>query len=170
MANVQDIDEAIFQLSVTRAVQAVFKTMIGKTAKPVPHFADTSVHAVALDQVHVVGTAGMVGAINGLIYLYFELNFAKLCAGRLLSLSPREIEQAGDETVNDAVGELTNMTVGTFKNQLSERGFPCRLTIPSILRGREFTITPIKSAVRHIYRFDIDGHSLTADLLVESGP
>ena len=169
MANVLEIDEAVFQLTVNRAVQVVFKTMIGKAAKPVPHFADPSVYSVALDQDHVVGTAGMVGAINGLIYLYLELSFAKLCAGRLLGLSPREINRSGDDVVNDAVGELTNMTIGTLKNQLADRGFPCRLTIPSILRGREFTITPIKSAVRHIYRFDIDGHGVTADLLVQSG-
>jgi chemotaxis protein CheX len=169
MANIKDLDGSVFQLTITRAVQAVFKTMLGKSAKPVPTTADSPVNSVVLDRPHVVGTVGVVGTINGLIYLYFEDDFAQACAARLLRLTASEIEKASDETVNDAIGELTNMTVGTFKNQLAERGFPCRLTTPSILRGRQFSITPGKGATRHLFRFDIDGHSITADIQMQAG-
>ncbi len=169
MPAIQDIPDAVFQETITHAVQEVFSTMLSQPAKHVPADADKTANSLELDHPHVVGTVGFIGAINGLIYLYMDVKFAEQCAGNMLGMSPEEVAEAGDETVNDAIGELTNMTVGTFKNQLSDRGFPCRLTIPSILRGSRFRIEPISSAIRRIYRFDIGGHSLTADLLMQPG-
>lgn len=117
----------------------------------------------------VVGTVGFIGDINGLIYLHLESGFAKHVTSKLVGLSLEEIDAEGDEVVNDAVGELTNMTVGGFKNALCDMGLPCKLTIPSILRGSNFTIEPVSSAMRHIYQFEVDGHRMTADLLMKFG-
>lgn len=115
----------------------------------------------------VVGAVGFIGDVNGLIYLHFESEFATLVTSRLTGLSPEEIEAEGDEVVNDAIGELTNMTVGGFKNALCDMGLPCNLTIPSILRGSNFTIEPASSALRHVYQFEADGRKMTADLLLQ---
>jgi chemotaxis protein CheX len=169
MPAIQDIPETVVQDTVTKAVQEVFSTMMGRPAVPAAALRGTPPDSVELEQPHVVGTVGFIGVINGLIYLYLSVPFAQECAGHLLGMSPAELAEAGDEVVNDAIGEITNMTVGTFKNQLSDRGFPCRLTIPSILRGSRFSIEPISSATRRIYRFDIGGHTLTADLLMQTG-
>ncbi|MFA6290060.1 MAG: chemotaxis protein CheX [Opitutaceae bacterium] len=169
MPAIQDIPDALFEETITRAVQEVFSTMLGKPAVPVPLDACVAADTLSLDLPHVVGTVGFIGAINGLMYLYLDADFAQQCAGNLLGLAPHEISSLDDEAVNDAIGELTNMTVGTFKNQLSDRGFGCRLTIPSILRGSRFRIEPISSATRRIYRFDIGGRALTADLLMQPG-
>lgn len=170
MPAIQDIPEAVFEETITKAVQEVFSTMLGKPASHLPRPPDaTAEDVLALEHPHVVGTVGFIGALNGLIYLYLSVPFANQCAGSLLGMSDEEITEAGDEAVNDAIGELTNMTVGTFKNQLSDRGFPCKLTIPSILRGSRFSIEPISSATRRLYRFEISGHTLTADLLMQPG-
>lgn len=115
----------------------------------------------------VVGAVGFVGDINGLIYLHLESEFAKLVTCKLVGLSPEDIEAEGDEVVNDAIGELTNMTVGGFKNALCDMGLPCNLTIPSILRGSNFTIEPATDTLRHIYQFETDGQKMTADLLLQ---
>jgi len=96
-------------------------------------------------------------------------DFANHLSGHLLGMSLQELDEAGDEVVNDAVGEITNMTVGTFKNQLCDQGFSCKLTIPSILRGSNFSIEPITSASRRVYRFQIADHVLVADLLMKQG-
>jgi chemotaxis protein CheX len=117
----------------------------------------------------VVGAVGFIGEVNGLIYLHLEDGFARAVTCRLLGLEPAEVEAEGDEVVNDAVGELTNMTVGGFKNALCDMGLPCKLTIPSILRGSNFTIEPVANALRHIYQFEVDGHRMTADLLMKYG-
>ena len=171
----EQISEDLFQKTITRAVQDVFKTMLGLQATLIalteePLSDDTPPKPpVQITGAQVVGTVGFVGDISGLIYLYLEAEFANDLASRILGMSPAELEEAGDEVVNDAVGELTNMTVGTFKNQLSDHGYPCKLTIPSILRGSNFSIEPIASATRRIYRFQINNHVLVADLLMKQG-
>lgn len=169
MAATQEINDTVFKETITRAVQEVFKTMLGKEATLLP--AEPLAHgsSLALEAAHVVGTVGFIGSINGLIYLYLEASFARDAAGAMLGMSAAELDEAGEDVINDAIGELTNMTVGTFKNQLSDKGYPCRLTIPSILRGSNFTIEPISSATRRLYRFNVNGHRLTADLLMQPG-
>jgi chemotaxis protein CheX len=117
----------------------------------------------------VVGTVGFLGEVTGLIYLYFEGDFAKHCTGHMLGMSDAEVDEAGDEVINDAIGEVTNMTVGSFKNGLSDKGYPCKLTIPSILRGANFCIEPISDSQRFIYAFDCGGERLVADILLKSG-
>jgi chemotaxis protein CheX len=175
MPTIDQISEAVFRETINRAVQDVFKTMLSKTAtlntsSDVAN-ADGSPweHPVQINGQQVVGTVGFIGDISGLIYLYLEATFANEIAGHMLGMTTEELTEAGDEVVNDAVGELTNMTVGTFKNQLADKGFPCRLTIPSILRGSNFSIEPISSATRRIYRFNVGQRSLVVDLLMKTG-
>jgi len=117
----------------------------------------------------VVGTVGFIGEANGLIYLYFDQAFARVCTCQLLGMTEADLDEAGDEVINDAIGEMTNMTVGSFKNGLCDAGYPCKLTIPSILRGSNFSIEPISSAQRHIFRFESGGHRLVTDILMKVG-
>jgi chemotaxis protein CheX len=175
MPTIDQISESLFRETINRAVQDVFKTMLGRSAtlsnSSAAANADGSPweHPVQINGQQVVGTVGFIGDISGLIYLYLEADFANDVASHMLGMSREELAEAGDEVVNDAVGELTNMTVGTFKNQLADKGFPCKLTIPSILRGSNFSIEPISSATRRIYRFQVGNHILVADLLMKTG-
>ena len=169
MPAIQDIPETVFQDTVQKAVQRVFSTMLSRSAVLEPGNSLTPPDATELENPHVVSTVGFIGSINGLIYLYLEVPFAQECAAHLLGMNAAQLAKAGDEAVNDAIGEITNMTVGTFKNQLSDRGFPCRLTIPSILRCSRISVKPMSSAIRRIYRFKIGSHILTADLLMQTG-
>jgi chemotaxis protein CheX len=114
-----------------------------------------------------VGTVGFIGDVNGLIYLYLDLEFARICTCHLLGMTESELATHGDEVVNDAIAELTNMTVGVFKNSLCDTGFPCKLTIPSILRGSSFRIVPTGTATRHVFHFDCRGHRLVTDILMK---
>lgn len=175
MPTIDQISESVFRETINRAVQDVFKTMLGKTATmsattdQAGADATNWEHPVQINGQQVVGTVGFIGDISGLIYLYLEAAFATDVASHMLGMTLAELEEAGDEVVNDAVGELTNMTVGTFKNQLADKGFPCKLTIPSILRGSNFSIEPISSATRRIYRFQVGDYHLVADLLMKCG-
>ncbi|OIR05290.1 hypothetical protein GALL_126020 [mine drainage metagenome] len=174
MPTIDSISEDIFQETMNRSVQDVFRTMLGRTATLIHGTGASSSdgqpwkHPVELNGQQVVGTVGFIGDVSGLIYLYLTDEFAKLVASHLLGMTVPEVDAAGDEVVNDAVGELTNMTVGGFKNQLCDQGFPCRLTIPSILRGSNFSIEPVTGATRRTYQFDVQGHRLITDLLMKT--
>jgi chemotaxis protein CheX len=43
------------------------------------------------------------------------------------------------------------------------------LTIPSILRGRNFCVEPISDSQRFIYVFETEGQRLIADILLKCG-
>ena len=66
--------------------------------------------------------------------------------------------------VKDVVGELTNMTVGGFKNILADLGYPCMLTLPVIMRGHHISVSASKSAYREIYHFESEHHRISADI------
>ena len=93
----------------------------------------------------------------------------RLFTSHLLAMAEAEVDEAGDEVINDAIGELTNMSVGSFKNGLCDAGYPCKLTIPSILRGSNFCVEPISSAERYIYRFTCGEHRVVTDILLKGG-
>jgi chemotaxis protein CheX len=174
MPAAEQITDSLIRDNIARAIIDVFKTMLGREPKLVPvegtdleHVWPAHSPLAGNPRPHVVGTVGFIGDANGLIYLYLDLGFARHCTCQLLGMSESELNDAGDEVMNDAIGELTNMTVGSFKNGLCDAGYPCKLTIPSILHGSNFTIEPISSVTRHIYNFDCGGHRVIADVLMK---
>lgn len=177
MPALQEISENLIREHITRAVSDVFNTMVGQPPALCGDFHQgqgdawppTHIDPDIVANPQVVGTVGFIGDVNGLIYLYFDQDFAIRCTCQMLGMTAAEVEEAGDEVVNDAIGELTNMSVGSFKNGLCDAGYPCKLTIPSILRGSNFSIEPISSAQRHIYRFESGGARLVADILMKVG-
>ena len=172
-AATQEISEPLIRDNINRAVCDVFKMMLHRTASLGATHADHHAagrHSDELSaQPQVVGTVGFLGDVNGLIYLYFDGAFAKACTGHLLGMTEAEVDEAGEEVINDAIGEITNMTVGSFKNGLSDQGYPCKLTIPSILRGRNFSVEPISDSQRFIFFFETEGQRLVADILLKVG-
>jgi chemotaxis protein CheX len=115
----------------------------------------------------IFGSVGFVGDASGLIYLCFTEAFAKDLTGRILGMSPAEVEMNGSEVVTDAIGEVTNMTVGGFKNTLCDLGHACKLTLPTIVRGQHLSVAAIKSATRHVFHFESAGHRLVADIQIK---
>jgi chemotaxis protein CheX len=176
MPATQEISESLIRENIKRAVADVFKTMLGRPAElcVVSQPADGNWSPVvqmegdgSLPQ--VIGTVGFLGDANGLIYFYLDLPFARLVTCHMLGMTEAELEAAGEEVINDAIGELTNMTVGSFKNGISDAGFPCKLTIPTILRGSNFTIEPIADVQRYVYKFKSAGQHIVTDVMLKVG-
>ncbi len=162
LATKSPITDQVVQECVVRSVQAVFRTMVGHEVAFVEQ-AGTSPTA-SVSSSHIIASVGFLGDANGLLYLCLTEDFAKIACGHLLGMSAAEIEMHGNEVLHDAIGELTNMTVGGFKNAIADLGFPCKLTLPAIVRGHKLSIAAIKAATRHIFHFDCLGHRLTADV------
>ena len=176
MPTAAEINEPLIREYITRAVSDVFKTMLGRDSAfvcatiqaPDDGMSPPAPGPATGITPYVVGTVGFLGDINGLIYLYLDEPFARHSTCHLLGMTEAELEEAGDEVINDAIGEITNMTVGSFKNGLCDAGYPCKLTIPSILRGSNFSIEPISSTTRYIYNYESAGHKVSADILLKT--
>lgn len=157
------ITDTVIHQSIVRAVETVFRTMatlkvtfVASSTTPEPPPAGQSAQ--------VIGSVGFVGDASGLIYLCLDADFSKYLTGRILGMEQAEVESGGHEVVNDAIGEVTNMTVGGFKNTLCDLGHLCKLTLPTIVRGQHVSIASVKSATRHIFHFDCEGHRITTDI------
>jgi chemotaxis protein CheX len=123
------------------ATQEVFTTMLSFKVD----FESHAANAINGDS-HVAGTIGFTGKFNGVVFLYTSADFARRITSNLLGLSDTEIE--GDDMVNDAIGELTNMLSGHIKARLSDKGFSCAMSIPTVVRGRSFQFEPVSHTDR----------------------
>jgi chemotaxis protein CheX len=171
MPALADINETLTRFYINRAVSDVFRTMLGREPTISQCFdrmpGDDAPSTIEHHRPQIVGTVGFFGEVNGLVYLHLDLTFARICTCHLLDMTEAALDEAGDDVINDAIGELTNMTVGSFKNGLCDSGYSCKLTIPSIVRGSNFVIEPISSATRQIYYFDCEEHRVIADILIQ---
>ena len=166
MAITSRITDSIIQNSIHKAVANVCHIMIKHDATFVEK---ASFEARANQHFEVLGTVGFVGDICGVVYLCLSADFARQAASHMLGMSVYEIDAEGPEVIKDAIGEITNMTVGGFKNALCDLGFPCKLTLPTIARGTNLRVATIKETERHIFLFQCAGHELTADIQLRAG-
>ena len=132
------------------AVSEVFATMLALKTEP-----DPTLKLISNGDPHIASSVGFIGDVTGVVLIYSKDTFARAMTCRMLGVKPNEIDS--DEMVNDSMGELGNMVVGHIKSRLCDRGMPCVLTIPSIVRGSQFSIEPTASATRTVIGFRCDG-------------
>ena len=147
---------------VSGAVTELFSTMLGTNMRPVP-----LEPGFGNGETHVAGAVGFVGRVSGVVYVFTTLSFAKRVTATFLGLSsPGE---ADDEMINDAMGEMANMLVGHMKSRISDRGMPCVLTIPSVVRGSHFSVESISSTEGHVYSFAAGPDRIFVQFLMKAG-
>jgi chemotaxis protein CheX len=147
--------------AMVRAVVRVFKTMAGRDLRYLGPIAawDRSESGML-----VIGSVGFAGKVDGLIYLALPETAAIATTAQMLGMTPAEVAAEGVEPLRDAIGELTNMTAGGFKNVLCDLGLQCMLTLPVFLRGYNVSLSAVKAASRMLFAFDLDGARLVIDL------
>jgi chemotaxis protein CheX len=131
---------------VTRAVTELFSTMLGMQVLPAPLQAGLS-----NGETHIAGSVGFVGRLSGVVYVFTPVSFARRITATFLGLA--QAADAEDEMINDAMGEMANMVVGHLKSRISDRGMPCVLTIPSVVRGSHFSVEAMTSTEGHTFSF-----------------
>lgn len=132
---------------INRYVPEVLQTMAGMSA--MPGAGQSSAPQPTLLS-GISGSIGLSGKVHGVVYTAFSEDLAKLIAEKILGGS------ASDQDVADVVAELTNMITGNLKSQLCDLGHNCSLSIPSVVRGEEISISA-KSAsisVRNSFTFE----------------
>ena len=176
MSATVEITGSLVRKTIHRAFSDVFQRLLGRRLTAVgvtemsgrddlhPPFAGPG---SAADTV-VVGSVGFQGDINGLLYLYLDEALARLATGRLCRKSEDGLVVPDDEVANDTVGEITRLTAGGFSVGLHEAGCLCVPTLPSILRGSNFSIEPVSTVIRFDYRFEPAGPQAALDLLFKT--
>ena len=164
---IQRITDALVQDAITNAVHNVCHVLLRQRTNLVERSA-VEISAAGPGPIEVMGSVGFVGDVNGIVYLCMDNEFATYAVGEILGMSPAEVEFEGPEVLKDAIGEVTNMTVGGFKNALCNVGYPCKLTLPTMVRGHGLKVGALKGAARHVFRFECNGRALIADIQLKA--
>jgi len=146
---------------VTSTVIDIFKSLLSMKVTPAG-----PAPAVRNGEPHVAASVGFVGRLTGILYIHTSASFARRITATLLRLQDNEID--GDEMVNDAIGEMANMVVGRIKSCLSDRGLPCTLTVPSVVRGKDFSVESISSVRGQILAFETDQTPFFIEVQIKS--
>lgn len=164
MPTAVDLNETLIQDSIVGSVRNVCSTMLRKEAALRER--GSSPHNTTY---HLMANVGFAGEATGIVYLCLSDDFAAYATGAILGMSAEEVSAGGFELTKDAIGEITNMTAGGFKNRLCDLGFPCKLTLPTIVRAQGVAVASLRGTTRYVFDFDCAGHILTADLQVKAG-
>ena len=130
------------------AVEEVFEIMLGCRVKPVPK----GENAVTGEYTAMVGLAG---ALCGILTLTCNKETARELAKCMLGPEIADSE----EQVSDALGEISNMIAGNFKNKLAGSDGGCMLSVPTVIKGGEYS-----------FRSLADGENLETTMLFVDHP
>jgi chemotaxis protein CheX len=138
--------------SISQAVEAVFSTMLGASVVPGEI---TFEHGAPDTQDGVLSFIGIAGSWAGTGCVSCSPVVAcRVCTQMLMTEAT-----AVDEDVLDAVAELTNMIIGSVKNDLEVELGPLGLSIPTVVFGRNFRTKSAGHAEWIVRRFGWDADS-----------
>ncbi len=129
--NSDRLDESLVTESLCRATMDVFGTMLGVDAVAGARFNETQ---PAHPSHGLVSLIGMAGAWVGTGGISCSAELACKLSSRFLMT---EYESVNDDVL-DAMGELTNMIIGNFKNEVEVHVGTLGLSIPTVIFGRNF--------------------------------
>jgi chemotaxis protein CheX len=131
------------------ATQEVFTSMLGSEIQQVS--APEAQRSTPFDG--VLSLIGLAGALIGNGALVCSAETACDLSSKLLGAEFLRV----DEEVLDAVGEITNMVVGGFKNLLEAHVGPLQMSIPSIVFGKNICTRDAKADVAVAVRYAFPG-------------
>ena len=164
-STVAPITDELIHSSIVSAVRGVCATMLKFDASFLQKTLEPDNEPFKA-QPHVFGCVGFVGKVDGVVHLCITRDFAIHAASTLLGMTEAEL-QSDQDTVKDVVGEITNMTVGTFKNGICDLGFQCKVTLPTVLRGSQLKVESTANAKRWTFDFTVMDRPFVADLFIQ---
>src|SRR5215470_8953008 len=109
------------------AVREVFEIMLGCKLEPLANINSTTLEFTAM--------VGLAGQLCGVVTMRSTAKSAVLMASKMLGVDPKD----ADQQTWDAIGEVTNMVAGNFKNKLSGLGDKCMLSVPTVITGADYS-------------------------------
>jgi chemotaxis protein CheX len=101
----------------------------------------------------------ITGAWAGAVTLKCSLELARATAAAMFAAEPEDL---GEDEVQDAYGELANMTGGNIKNLVEGT---CHLSLPAVAQGVSYRLSIPGSVVRNQLDFTSDGQPLRVTVL-----
>lgn len=139
------------------SVREVFRIMLGSELDAV----QDNVEPQPWECTAMVGLAGQV---CGILSVRCTMTSASLMASKMLGIDPADV----GEQVWDAIGEMSNMIAGNFKNKITGLGDGCMLSVPTVITGADFSMHSLADAPPFEARLAFSGQVISVTLEVHS--
>nr|NJM03540.1 chemotaxis protein CheX [Desulfobacula sp.] len=111
----------------------------------------------------VTGVLGLTGVANGTISVTFEEKCILAVVSNMFGEAMTEL----NHEIADAVGELTNMISGQARRELEEAGKVFKAAIPSVVTGRNHSITHYTDGPKIAIPFSTGNGDFTIEVCFE---
>ena len=107
----------------------------------------------------VTGVVGFGGLLSGACVFRSGSATALKVAERMTGISFDRV----DDTVKDAIGEISNMLAGSWKGKVPELAANCGLSVPAVITGRDYNlhVQAPEFQLHHEYSFDGETFAVT---------
>ncbi len=146
--------------AIKESVTEVISTYTGK----MPELVDTIVRTenVALGEISAI--VGLTGEkLRGAFVVSFEKKLLFSIVAALFGEEPKEINQE----VLDAAGEITNMICGGFRRRFEKFGPTLKASVPSMVTGKNHTITTLCKTPRLVFKYKVDDAFLIVEFCLD---
>jgi len=111
----------------------------------------------------VTGVIGLTGEATGMI----SVSFSEKCILAVVSKMFGEDMTELNEEIGDATGEISNMISGQARQKLENLGISLQAAIPSVIMGKNHTITHITKQPVIAIPFNTDNGDFTIEVCLE---
>ncbi len=111
------------------AAKEVFNTMIFMSIEKSGHSTQDT------NDDTILGSITFQGNMEGCLALTYNMPCAKSVAANMLAMEPDE--QISNAEIADAIGEVTNMIMGSLKSRLQKSVGEINVSIPTVVTGKQ---------------------------------
>jgi len=108
----------------------------------------------------VSGVIGLTGSATGSL----ALSFTEGAICKIVSNMLGEDIKIVNDNIKDAVGEITNMISGVARKNLEAEGFYIQAAIPTVVAGKNHSISHVMGGPSLIIPFEIDEGTFVVDV------
>ncbi len=124
------IDEICFSTALLEGAREVFETMVFMDLE------ESCEPGLQIEGDSLLGSITFSNAIEGCLTIRCGLPCARVVAANMLGLDEDESDDISDSEVCDAIGEITNMVMGSVKSRAAADTGELQVSIPTVVRGQ----------------------------------
>ena len=156
------IDEICFSTALLEGAQEVFETMVFMEIEEASDL-DFKIEGESL-----LGSITFSNALEGCLAIRCNWLCAKVIAVNMLGLDPSD--DISDEEICDAIGEITNMVMGSVKSRAADETGDLQVSIPIVVRGQNMANSLGERANRVVVKASTDEeHAIEFSFLYRKG-
>jgi chemotaxis protein CheX len=144
-----------------QTVTEIFQMMFGLEIAPIEGLIPDIFSGDSDERTAIVGFSG---AMRGSCQIRMTAPAARSIASAMLGGAPIE---DGDDSINDALGELCNMLAGGWKSGVAPLSSECALSPPTVISGRNYRVYISKPSIKVARSYTFQGHELHLALFRE---